>query len=270
MAESAATTVVSWNTGQRFRWGMPRSTPDGAIGDIATRVAAWSPDVVCLQELRSPAQLAVLCARLGPPWHGQLTAMPGSDRQIALVTRHEGDGVLFEEVSTSTGRNGLRLTLPPREPGAGVTHIIGCHGSAFSAAGRRTYFNELIDSCEGLPGDDSVLLVGDFNIDPWLAWLTIDRQVLARLRSAWERLFRRRRATFLGLLQLDHAYLRERGAVPARADVIPGTRAYRRDHDPIWVRLAPPPPTPPAPPVEARVDAPARPKLSSPEPAVGD
>ncbi len=229
-------TIVSWNTGERYRLGNKDNwTPDASLSDVARRLQSWSPEIVCLQEIRSQAQLEVLLERLGPSWSGSLSAMPASDRQIAILTRLPTEHWLIRELPTSTGRHAMELTYADRGQ---TVRIVGCHGHAYSASSRRTYFETLFKELEAAPSGEIVLLLGDFNMDPWLAFFTGDRYVFRRLKGAWSRLLRGRHRTCMGLLHLDHAYLRGESPGEARAHVVRGTRAYRRDHDPLQVVLS--------------------------------
>lgn len=230
--------VISWNTGQRFRtFGeCPEPTADASLGDVASRILRWSPDVVCLQEIRSAGQLTVLLDRLGPDWHGELTDMPKSDRQVAVITPLDADRTTFEEIQTTVGRCALRLTIAG--PTDRTVHVVAAHANAYDREARLLYLTELLTVIEAIPGGEPVLLIGDLNIDPWFGRLFVhDRASLARLHLGWRSLFQRRRHTFMRLLQLDHALLRDAGAVPAVAGVIAGTRGFRRDHAPVFATL---------------------------------
>lgn len=231
-------TLLSWNTGERFRWPFGRATSDASLSDVAARLRGWNPHLALLQEIGGPRQVERLTASLGPGWHGALTSMPRSDREIALLSRIPREQLRTRVLDTSVGRQVLACEMPFRR--GTRLHVLGCHGNAFSASARAVYFSEILDHAAGLPAADTVLLVGDFNMDPLLGKLTGDARVLDRLERGYIPLLDRRAGTCMGLLHLDHAFLRLRGAVAGTARVIEGTAGFKRDHAPIEVRLGGP------------------------------
>ncbi|MHC4829101.1 MAG: endonuclease/exonuclease/phosphatase family protein [Planctomycetota bacterium] len=231
--------IVTWNTGRGgVREHRRGPTPDDSLGDIARRAAGFGADVLCLQEVRSQAQLDTVLTKLGAGWHGRLTRMPKSDRDVAVITeRRPGDR--FQEVQAGTGRCGLLLS---REAGKRRFHVLAVHAHAYSSQLRRAYLEAMVRFAEALPEDDPVLLLGDLNLDPLVSAFTYDRHALGRLRRSFRPLLARRVTTCLGVLQLDHAFVRRRGGFRwlLKARVLRGTRAYGRDHDPVQVDVRAP------------------------------
>jgi endonuclease/exonuclease/phosphatase family metal-dependent hydrolase len=230
--------VITWNTG-RFHWpGRVQSwTSDASLPDVAARLLRWGAPLVFLQEIRLPHQPARLLQLLGPAWRACWTQMWGSERQVLALTRLPPEVLSWEVVDTGTGRDAIHARLGLADGRA--LHLVGCHACAWRAEHRRRYFAALRSLLEPLPAGDSAVLLGDFNLDPWLARWTRDRETLAELRAGWRDLASVRRATCGGVLRLDHAWARAQDPVRAELTRLPGAWRHGRDHAPLRLTLDP-------------------------------
>jgi endonuclease/exonuclease/phosphatase family metal-dependent hydrolase len=142
--------VVTWNLGSPG--GRAR---DRDLKHVAVALLELDADVVCLQELAGPEQLAELLRLMR-----RLVASVADGGVALLVRRLESEPARAPEV----GRPAVLVDL--RASGAQV-RVAGLHASPWSARAR----NAELGACTGaLLADpaDAYLLLGDLNLDPLL------------------------------------------------------------------------------------------------------
>lgn len=148
--------VVSWNLGRSGTesGGHPRGLSNEHLPAIATTLRELDADLVCVQEVRSRAQMS------------ELERLLGRTGWTSLVGAH-GIGVLAQRGGLSRidaeGTPGLCFEFRPRahEPLVGLV----LHADAFSARARNEAIGHATESLLAAAAGRPCLLIGDLNLD---------------------------------------------------------------------------------------------------------
>ncbi len=228
--------VVTWNVGLTYSPVGYNALPDFNVARVARVLDELDGDIVLLQELARPAQLASLLAKL-PRYVGQLATNCGYDRKVAVLVRRElqpdfehhrleptGRGLVAATFALSGGRRGLAMSL---------------HLDAFFNSTSRHSQAQALSALSATRSEAAIVVGGDLNLDPDMArrlGVRLDLDTFALLCDRF-RHAGRTAPTLLGGWQVDHLFVRGHAVRPL------WTRTARRrlplgDHRPVVMELA--------------------------------
>jgi endonuclease/exonuclease/phosphatase family metal-dependent hydrolase len=224
--------VLTWNVGRVYSPSHNNRLDDADIPRVARVLAELDPDVALLQELIDERQLRalrVLLHRAGE-FHGAIAQKCIQDRRAALLVRAERAPAFEEHPLGVTRRSMMAATfdLAPGVRGAAIS----AHFDVFSRHKRAVQGAALAELAESR-AEPLVVAGGDLNLDPSFAAGTHNGQdvaTFARMTRELEDVGRAAGATLLGMLRVDHLFLR--GGVRPAARVSP-RRLPLGDHHPL-------------------------------------
>lgn len=230
--------LLQWNVGtiNPFDFRLPQRFEAKVVAGIADA----NPDVACLQELRSEAQVARIVSALLLRGHTFQTvtqvnnASRGDGRLTAVFYRLDRLAEPKREFVSTGGYRAAALVFDDYT-------LAFCHGPAGFSAEREVYFRELGAWVDGLP--QPVVLAGDLNIGP---------RHSAGVGAVWPPSRREDRRTFNAFVQrfsartsfkyttfyrfeLDHVLLSQGTIV--QQQVLKGKGRFPMDHCPLLIDL---------------------------------
>jgi endonuclease/exonuclease/phosphatase family metal-dependent hydrolase len=240
--------VVTWNVGGALQAG-GAPLRDDWLEPIAAALRELDPDLVLLQEVARPEQLARLRRELGRGWRALLDE--GSGRRVALLARDARLAPL-PGAAPSAAQGRALAALVSRADGAELAVVV-VHADAFSARARNALLGGAVETLRAatFPARrDSRrlrLLGGDLNLDLDLDKRRdlfsddahLDVESYNAVASALEDAARGRGATAEPDRRLDYLFVDSAFRILA-AGPWPGRRVGSMDHDPVVADLAPP------------------------------
>jgi endonuclease/exonuclease/phosphatase family metal-dependent hydrolase len=222
--------IVTWNVGRLYTPSGNNRLDERDVPLVQRTIFELQPDVMLLQEVVDESQLHRLAHGIG--YNGELAQRCGYDRHTAVLVRPP----FRPRFSHST--------LVPTERGV-VTAEFEAHGiqvvassvhfDILSSARRNAQARALSEIMHSHSDDALVLFGGDFNLDP--AWAEgvrelADQETFALLCERHVDLGRRAGPTLLGLLRIDHLFMRTQSPLETEVYVSP-RRLPLGDHQPL-------------------------------------
>jgi endonuclease/exonuclease/phosphatase family metal-dependent hydrolase len=225
--------VLTWNVGRVYSPTHNNRLDDADVPRVARVLAELHPDVALLQELVDERQLRAVIVQLhhkAGEFHGAIAQKCRYDRRAAVLARAERAPTFEEHLLGGTDRAVVTATF---DLGAGARGAaISAHFDVFSTALRAEQGRALARLAEAR-AEPLVVAGGDLNLDPdWAAGTRNRRDVdtFARLTRVMVDVGRDAGATLIGLLRVDHLFLR--GGAHHVARVSP-RRLPLGDHHPL-------------------------------------
>ena len=226
--------VVTWNVGEVYWPWQGNQLKDHDVELVIDALREIDADVVLLQELLHPGQLARLRdSRDGDRYEGAMPARCGYDRQVGMLVRSSLRPLFFEHVLHPTSRAIIEAQLTLDGVAA---RAFSLHFDVFRPARRL----EQMKTAAKMIGDPAALTVagGDFNYDPAVSarlGRVLDLQAEAtmhRLRDVAPE----SGPTLVGLLRVDRMLAGGHALRSATARVAP-YRLPLGDHAPVLCDL---------------------------------
>jgi endonuclease/exonuclease/phosphatase family metal-dependent hydrolase len=225
--------VVTWNVGRVYSPKHNNRLDDADIPRVARVLAELHPDVALLQELVDARQLHALLVQLhnkAGEFHGAIAQKCIYDRRAAALVRAERAPAFEEHPLGGTRRSVVAATFDLGGGARGAA--ISAHFDVFSTGIRAEQGWALAGLAERRD-EPLVVAGGDLNLDPvWAAGTRNRRDVdtFARMTRLLTDVGREAGATLVGLLRVDHLFLR--GGARHLARVSP-RRLPLGDHHPL-------------------------------------
>jgi endonuclease/exonuclease/phosphatase family metal-dependent hydrolase len=225
--------VLTWNVGRLYSPTHNNRLDDADVPRVARVLGELHPDVVLLQELVDERQLQAILVRLhheAGPFHGALAQKCGYDRKSAALVRSELAPAFEHDVLGETTRGVVTATFDLGDGSRGAA--ICAHFDVFNPV-RRAEQGWALAALAEARAEPLVVAGGDLNLDPKFADASANRedtQTFARLTRELVDVGHAAGATLVGLLRVDHLFLR--GGARHLARVSP-RRLPLGDHHPL-------------------------------------
>jgi endonuclease/exonuclease/phosphatase family metal-dependent hydrolase len=224
--------VVSWNVGRVYTPSDNNRLADEDVPRVARVLSELDADVVLLQELVSPEQLAGLLRRM-PGYDGELARDCLYDRKVCALARTRLAPKFEQHRLAATGRGVAAVTFDVNGSARGIA--LPVHFDVFDKVRRRSQAEDVISIVRAR--DEAVTVVGgDFNLDPDLAEKlgnTIDVLTFGMIAEQFLDDGRAAGPTLFGILRVDHVLARGPLVDRVYSRVSPGRRLPLGDHDPL-------------------------------------
>lgn len=235
-------TLLSWNIGYADHEADSRAQ-NKDLGHIAAIISGAGAQLIALQEIAQPEQLAALSDLLGGRYrYSALARGFRTDRYVAFLS-----DLLFQEeiqVATSVGRDALAVTLEVEAPSQTSVTVVNCHADAFNARRRRFFVSDVIDWHRS-SGKQPVIMAGDFNLD--LAPVESsdlftddkknDSESYSLILEDFRDVGKNSGPTSAFDRRIDYVFLSSRELEAVEFKVLYGKLAGRMDHHPVLARF---------------------------------
>jgi endonuclease/exonuclease/phosphatase family metal-dependent hydrolase len=240
--------LLTWNIGNGDLESETRAHTED-LSAVAQVIRDNDPDAVTLQELTGEGQLKQLLANLQNRYRGFVCSTGSADRVDAVLIKdrggaHRDRNVHFVDINTGE-RFAAAAKFRLDETSAEIV-VVSAHADAFSASRRRAFAENVVDWTRSQPGNDIVMVAGDFNFevstrnksDLFTDNAKDDSESYAYLLKYFRDFGREAGETSINDRRIDYVFGTPETVSLVHAEVLRGSAVGRMDHWPLLVEVA--------------------------------